>query len=204
MPAADATLALTDTPLLVAFVDQTQITNVALWPGLTSPALDNGWTRTHSCGVTCLEGFGLGFGLGELGFGVGLGLVVAEGDDVPAGDEDGGVELDVLALEVLGVDDGLAADDLLDDADELGEADLLAVPDVLDEADALAEVDALADLPDDRDGRADFIGDADELASAAADVLLLGPVTAAESTVLFGISGHAADLMIEWLLASAA
>ena len=70
MPAADATLARTDTPLLVAFVDQTQITNVALWPALTSAALDNGWTRTHSCGVTCLEGFGLG--LGELGFGVGV------------------------------------------------------------------------------------------------------------------------------------
>jgi hypothetical protein len=75
-------LARTDTARLVALVDQTQITNTASWPALTSPALERGWTRTHSCGV-CFLGLGeLGVGLGVVELGVGLGVVVELGAGV--------------------------------------------------------------------------------------------------------------------------
>jgi hypothetical protein len=198
MSVAAAVLALTETPWLVAFVDQTQITKPARWPALTSPTAESDWIRTQSWAVAFL-GFGadeLGVGLGEveLGFGDGVdeselsegdGLVVVAGDDVLAADEDGGAELDVLALDVLGLDDGLALDALTD-------------------AEELADDDELADLLGDRDGCADLSRDADELAKSAPGVPVAGFVTAAESTVLFGTSGHAADWMIEWLLASAA
>jgi hypothetical protein len=76
-------LALTETPRLVAFVDQTQITNPALCPALTSLAPESGWIRTHSCGVTGLglglcEGLGVGLceGAGELGVGLGVPVLV--------------------------------------------------------------------------------------------------------------------------------
>ena len=107
-------LARTDTARLFAFVDQTQITNVASWPGLTSPAPERDSTRTQSCGVTFL-GFGLdelGFGFGELGFGLGelglgLGDVLGVGVVVAGFDEDE----DVLAeFDVLGLDEGLLTD----------------------------------------------------------------------------------------------
>jgi len=181
-------LARTDTARLVAFVDQTQITNVASCPALTSPAPESGWIRTHSCGVAFL-GFGLelGFGEEELGFGlgleelgVGLGVVVELGlGVVVAGVDDAAPDEDVDA-EVVGLDDGLS---LVDVAGELA--------DFVDFAD-LAVVDD--------DG---FNGDAEELASAAARSCLAALLAAAESTVLLGMSGHA-ELMTDWLLASAA
>lgn len=183
-------LARTDTARLVAFVDQTQITKVASWPGLTSPAPERGWIRTHSCGVTFL-GFGLGelgFGLGELdvglGFGVGVavelgvvvelgvGLVVADVDDEALDDEDVAADVDVV-----GLDEGLALPDVLADAELL-----------------VLLVAALAGVADER---ADLNSDADELASAAAASWLAALVVAADSFVLFGMSGHDAELMID-------
>lgn len=174
-------LARTDTPRLLAFADQTQTTKTALCPALTSLAPESGWIRTHSCGVTRL-GFGLGeleVGLGELGLGLGLaelevwlgdGLVVADVDDETLdGDDDAGDEPDVEGLE-----EGLLLAEVRDVTEALGE------PDVVDDAEVLA----------------DRIGDADELASAAPGRLLADRFVAAESTVLFGISGHAA-LMLE-------
>jgi hypothetical protein len=165
-------------------VDQTQITKVAWWPALTSPAPERGWIRTHSCGVTFLGfglgelGFGLGelelgLGFGELGFGLGVvvelgvGVVVAGVDDVLEEDEDEDVEADV---DVPGLDERLLLSDLRDDADVL----------------------------------ADLNRDADEVASAAADSWLAALVVAADNCVLAGISGHDAELMIDLLLASAA
>jgi hypothetical protein len=188
-------LARTDTARLVAFVDQTQITKVASWPALTSPAPESGWTRTHSCGVTFL-GFGLGelgFGLGELdvglGFGVlgfglgvvvelGVGVVVAVVDD-EAPDED---EELAAGVEVVGLDEGLSLSDLRDDADVLGEPDLLVLP--------------VADLAGAADELADLNRSADELASAAAGSWLAAPVVAEDSSVLLGMSGHA-ELMTD-------
>ena len=190
-------LARTDTARLVAFVDQTQMTNVASWPGLTSPAPERGWIRTHSCGVTFL-GFGLGelgFGLGELdvglGFGVGVavelgvvvelgvGVVVAEVDD-EALDEDEEV---AGGEDVVGLDEGLTLSDLSDDADVLADADLLVL--------------VVTDLAVVADEFADLSGDTDELASAAAGPLLAASVVADASFVLFGMSGHDAELMID-------
>jgi hypothetical protein len=182
-------LALTDTARLVALVDQTQMTNVASWPTLTSPAPESGWIRTHSCGVTFL-GFGfLGFGLDELGFGegeldlevlgVGLGVVVVLG----------------LGVVVAGVDDAAPDEDVEPEADVVGLDEGLSLVDVADE---------LAGLVDFADEPADLSFDAEELASAAERSCLAALLVAPESTVLLGMSGHAAELMIDLLLASAA
>ena len=165
---------------------------------MTSPAPERGWIRTHSCGVAFLcfglelgVGFGeLGFGLGELGFGLGvvveLGVGVVD-DEVLDGDEDVAAEVE----DVEGLDEGLLLSDLRADADVLGETDLL----VLLLADLLGVADELADLLDVADELAELNGDAEELASAAAGSCLAASVLAAESTVLFGMSGHA-ELMI--------
>jgi hypothetical protein len=45
---ADATAALTETPVLGALVLHTQTTKLALLPGLTLDEVENDWTRTHS------------------------------------------------------------------------------------------------------------------------------------------------------------
>jgi hypothetical protein len=178
-------LARTDTARLVALVDQTQTTNPASWPALTSLAPFTDWTRTHSCGVADL-GFGffeeLGFGLGvaelvgladvvELGVGVvvsGVDDPALEGEDVPA-------EVDAVAL-----DEGLSLAELLDDADALAEAALLVLADLAGVAEDLADLNA----------------DAEELASAAFGSWSAALFLAPESTVLVGMSGHAA-LMLE-------
>jgi hypothetical protein len=75
MYAACATRALTETRLLVALRLHTQITKLALSPGLTSRVGEKDCTRTHNCGV-----FGLGAGdAGEvLGVGVGPGVLELE------------------------------------------------------------------------------------------------------------------------------
>jgi hypothetical protein len=134
--------------------------------------------------------------------------VVAAGDDeVSEGEDDAGAELDVD-----GLDDGLSLADLRDDAEALGEADLLVLPlaellgraeelaDLLAEAEELADfagdAEELADFAGDAEELAEFTGDADELASTAPGPLAGKFFVAAESTVLFGISGQA-DLMIE-------
>jgi hypothetical protein len=154
---AAATRALTEMPVLAAFVLQTQITKLALWPALTSDAVENDCTRTQSCGVFCPgagevgEPLGVGVGLGEvlelvLGSGVGLGLELAEvcwvddglglPDELEAEllDEDGEDEPE---RDVLGLDEGLVLDDLAGAGEVLD--DLLAPA----EAEALPEVDAL-------------------------------------------------------------
>jgi hypothetical protein len=155
-------LARTDTARLVAFVDQTQITKPASWPALTSPAPESGWIRTHSCGVAFL-----GLGLGELGFGLGeLGFGLGE-----LGFGLGVVELG-LGVVVGGVDD----EALDEDEDAVAEVDTAG----------LIEGLPLSDLRD------DLNSDAEELASAAAGSWSAALVVAAESTVLFGMSGHAA------------
>jgi hypothetical protein len=107
---------------------------------------------------------------------------VACGDDdgEPDADEDPGAE-----LETEGLDEGLSLAALLADADAEGLADFPG------------DADELAGLLAAGEELAGFIGDADELASAR-----LGPpggrfLMAAESTVVFGISGHAAELMID-------
>jgi hypothetical protein len=165
-------LARTDTARLVAFVDQTQITKVASWPGLTSPAPERGWIRTHSCGVTFL-GFGLGelgFGLGELDVGLGFGVGVA-------------VELGVVVEVGVGVVVVEVDDEALDEDEEVA-AEVDAV--------GLDEGLTLSDLRDD----ADLNRDADELASAARS-WLAALVVAADSFVVFGMSGQDAELMID-------
>ena len=182
-------LACTDTARLVAFVDQTQMTNVASWPALTSPAPESGWIRTHSCGVAFFFGFGLdelGFGVGELvleelGVGLGLGVVVVLG----------------LGVVVAGVED--AAPD--EDEDAVPEVDVVGLDEGLSLVDVAGE---LADLADFADDVVDLSGDAEELASAAARSCWAALLVAAESTVLLGMSGHAAELMLDLLLASAA
>ena len=184
-------LARTDTARLVAFVDQTQITNFASWPALTSPALEKGWIRTHSCGVAFL---GLGLGLDELGFGVG------ELDLEELGVGLGVVDVLGLGVVVAGVDDSVPDED----EDVAAEADVVGLDEGLSLVDVAGE---LADLVDFADELADVIGDADELASVAARsclaALLAALLVASESTVLLGMSGHA-EVMIDLLLASAA
>lgn len=153
-------------------------------------------------------GFGDGDGLGELGFGLGVPVlelspgvgVVDCGVDVaePDGEEDAGSELDVA-----GLDEGLSLAEVRDDAEVLGEADLLVLllAELLGRADELADLladgEELADFFGDAGELADFIGDADELASAGLGPLAGRFFVAAESTVLFGISGQAAELMID-------
>jgi len=180
----------TDTARLVAFVDQTQMTNLASWPAFTSPAPESGWIRTHSCGVAFFLGFGfLGFGLDELGFG------------------DGELDLDVLGVglgvvEVLGLGVVVAGvDDAAPDEDELAEAEVVGLDEGLSLVDVAGE---LADLVDFADEPADLSRDAEELASAAARSSLAALLAAAESTLLLGMSGHVAELMTDSLLASAA
>lgn len=182
-------LARTDTARLVAFVDQTQITKVAVWPGLTSPPPERGWIRTHSCGVTFL-GFGLGelgFGLGELdvGLGDGVGVTVELGEAVELGvgvvvaevDDEVFDEEEVAAgVDVVGLDEGLS----LPDADVLGEGDVLVLL-VAGVADELADLNR----------------DADEMASAAAGPWLAALVVAADSFVFFGMSGHDAEMTVD-------
>jgi hypothetical protein len=180
-------LARTDTARLVAFVVQTQTTNPASWPALTSLAPLRGWISTQSCGVA------LGFGFGELdleelgvGLGVavelGVGVVVSGLDDPALEGEDAAAELDAAdEPDVPGLDEGLSLADLPDDADVLAEADLLV----------------LADLTRVADERADLNGLAEELASASADLWSAALFVAPESSALAGMSGHAAELMIE-------
>lgn len=202
----------TVTALLAAFVDQTQITKPALCPALTSPAPERGWTRTQSCGVECFGlgelGFGDGVGLGELGFGDGVPVaelspgdgLVADGvdEEVPEEEEDAGAELDVPGLV-----EGLPLAEVREDAVVLGEADLLVLPlaellGLADElADLLADGEELPVLVGVADELADLIGVADELASAGVGPLRGKFFVAAERTVLLGISGQAAELMID-------
>jgi hypothetical protein len=138
--------------VLAAFVLQTQITKLALWPALTSDAAENDWTRTQSCGFfgpgagEVGEPLGVGVGLGDvlelvLGSGLGLGLELAEpflvGDGVGlVGGLEAelldGVAEDVFGLEVLGLEAGLVLDDLLGEVlDDLLADDALLEPDVL-------------------------------------------------------------------------
>jgi hypothetical protein len=173
-------LARTDTARLFAFVDHTQITKVASWPALTLPAPESGWTRTHSCGVT----FVFFFGLGDL-LGVGEGeleLVLGVGDgelEVVLGVGEGEGEVEVEA----GVPEGdvaVALDEGLLLADVLGEADVLLLADVLGEADEFADLN----------------GD-EELASAAAGSWLVASFVADDSAVLFGMSPHSVDFLVD-------
>jgi hypothetical protein len=191
-------LARTDTALLFAFSDHTQITNVASWPALTSPRLASDWTRTHSCGVTCLcflpgelavgsgelgvglavgeVEVGVGLGLAEVELGLGLGVVVAEVDaEVFEGGEDVAVALD----------EGLSL------ADVLGEADALLLADVLGEAGALLLADVLGAASEVADLNSD-----EELTSATAGSWLMALFVADDSAVLFGVDPHTADLAV--------
>jgi len=137
-------LARTETARLFAFVDHTQITKVASWPALTSPALESDWTRAQSCGVTRLCFFfavGDGLGLGELDVGVGVG----EGElEVELGFGEGDVEVEDFGF---GVPEEL----------EGGEEVAVALDEGLSLADVLGEADEFADLSRD-----------EELTSAAA------------------------------------
>jgi hypothetical protein len=149
------------------------------------PAPETGWIRTQSCGVAFLGAgldlLGFGLGLGELGFGLGLGEL--------------GFGLGVV--EELGV--GVVVADVDDEA--LDEDD-----DVVAEVDAAGLEDELllSDLREVADGLDDVSRDAEVLASAAARSWSAALVVADERTVLFGMSGHAAELITDWLLASAA
>ncbi len=133
---AEATRAVTVTPLADAFVVQTQIAKLATCPGLTCDELENGWIRTHSCGFLAgagdlLVGVGVGVGDAEVGLGdgvaVGLELVlfgvgvvvvvvVALEEGVWLGDEllalgaelEVGVELALVLLVLVGVELALA------------------------------------------------------------------------------------------------
>ncbi len=116
----------------------TQITKLALPPGLTCEEGEKDCTRTHSCGVffgggvgdVLGVGVGVGVGLGELDDGDGLGELELElglddaglADVLPDGDA--AVE---LPLEVL----GLADADLAGDVDVAGDVDMLADADLL-------------------------------------------------------------------------
>jgi hypothetical protein len=142
MPVAAPTVVLTDTSDDAAFTVQTQTTNPAVLPGLTSAERETGWTRTHSCPVDAGllgEGLGLGFGvLVGVGDGDGLGLALSvplldvDGDGL--GEVlDGDGELDPVALglaESLGdalvlelLEDELALADFVPETVGLGECD---------------------------------------------------------------------------------
>jgi hypothetical protein len=111
-------------------------------------------------------------------------LVVADVDDeVLEGDAD------EVELESEGLDAALPVAEVREDADALGEPDLLLLADLL--------------LVGDADEIADRIADAEALASAAPGPWRAALFAARDSTVLFGISGHA-EWMIGLLLASAA
>ena len=126
-------------------VVHTQITKLALSPGLTCEEGEKDCTRTHNCGVFFAGGVGdvlgvgvgLGIGLGELDDGDGLGeLGLDVGlDDAGLGDvlSDGDAAVE-LSLDVL----GLALADLAGDVDSAGDTD------VLDGADVLGDVDLLS------------------------------------------------------------
>jgi hypothetical protein len=175
-------LARTDTAWLFAFVDHTQITKVASWPALTLPALESGWTRTHSCGVTFFffgpVEEGLGFGLGELEVALGVGEGEVEAD-VVLGVGEGEVVVDDFGSGVPEDDVAVALDEGLSLADVLGEADPLLL------ADALGEADEFADLNGD-----------EELASAAASSRLVALFVADDSAVLFGMSPHSVVFLV--------
>jgi hypothetical protein len=115
--AAEATLALTATPLADAFVVQTQIAKLATCPGLTCDELENGWIRTHSCGFLAGAGdllVGVGVGVGDAEVGLGDGEVVGL-ELVPLGDDDFGVGLELVLFGVLvGLEEGVwLGDELL-------------------------------------------------------------------------------------------
>jgi hypothetical protein len=134
----------------------------------------------------CFVGLGvwLGFGLGE----VELGLGVGEGDlEVELGVGEGEVVVDDFGSGVPEDDVAVALDEGLPLADVLGEADLLLLADVLGLADELADLNG-----------------EEELASAAPGPWLVASFVADDSAVLFGISPHTADFLVDWLLASAA
>ncbi len=129
----------------------------------------------------------VGFGLGVLELAVGLGVVVELGLGVVVelglGVVVSGVadpELDGEAVSAV-LDEGLSLAESLDEADVLGEAELLVLADLAAVADELADVNR----------------DAEELASTAADSWPAALFAALESTVLVGMSGHAAELMTE-------
>jgi len=83
MSSAEATCAVSVTPVLSAFVLQTQTTKSAVCPAFTSEEEENDWIFTHSWGVFVAgelgEPLGLGLGLGleeSVGLGLGLELVL--------------------------------------------------------------------------------------------------------------------------------
>ena len=127
----------------------------------------------------CFFGLGvwLGFGLGE----VELGLGVGEGDlEVELGVGEGEVVVDDFGSGVPEDDVAVALDEGLPLADVLGEADLLLPADVLGLADELADLNS-----------------EEELASAAAGSSLVALFVADDSAVLFGISPHTADFLVD-------
>jgi hypothetical protein len=121
------------------------------------------------------------FGLGEwLGFGVGeLDVLLGVGEGEPLG-----------VLEGLGLGVAVAVADA--DLDVLGLDEGLTLADVLGEGDVLPLADELADLN----------RDAEDPVSAA-DSWFAARFVAEDNVVLFGISRHTADLLVDWLLASA-
>jgi hypothetical protein len=124
--------------VIAAFVVQTQITKLALWPTVTFADDEKDCTRTHSWAAFG-EGDVLGVGVGV---GVGLGEVLDEVDGL--GLLDDGLGLDDAEpvgeaepeLVAVGLEDGLAF--LLTDGDGLGVPDLL-LADLLGEADSDAD-----------------------------------------------------------------
>jgi hypothetical protein len=125
------------------------------------------------------------FGLGEW-LGVGLGelevaLGVGEGElEVVLGVGEGDVEVDDFGSGVPEDGAAVALDEGLSLADVLGEADVLLLADVLGVADEFA----------------DLKGD-EELASAAASSWLVALFVADDSAVLFGMSPHSADFLVD-------
>jgi hypothetical protein len=169
--------AVSKTPMLAAFVLQTQTTKLALAPGATSDA-DRDWVRTHSCGVIGagaedvgeLLGVGVGVGVLALMLGSGLGVGVGVADVVSDG---AGVELSVGVGVGLSVGDGVevSAGDGAEVSDGDGDG---------------AEVS-------DGDGVALSDGDGVEVSDGAGAVLL---VTMAVSTAVFGGAAHAVFVLV--------
>ena len=120
----------------------------------------------------------LGFGLGELELGLGVG----EGEvEVVLGVGEGEVEFEVEDFgsgapedDVVALDEGLLL------ADVLGEGEVLLLADVLGVADEFADLN----------------GD-EELASAAAGSRLVALFVADDSAVLFGMSPHSVDFLVD-------